>query len=101
MKIHESGLDNKAAGYWDIGTTRYVPMNGGSRSRLPIAYDDIRRYYGFVGMDERLTETISTMGALYKHIGGGIVAAPGTESYINRLLEQSKKWIKPVAEEGS
>lgn len=94
MIIHESSADARGAGRWEMGTTRYVPLGGGSRSRLPIGYGDVRRYYGFVGMDEKLTPDLSTIAALYSYLGGSVVLTTETASYIGRLLEQSKKWIK-------
>jgi len=72
MKIHPMQHDKAGAGRWDKATGRYVPMGGGSRMRLPLNDGDpnIRRYYGLVGMDEKLTEDLSTMAALYAHMGG-------------------------------
>lgn len=97
MVIHDNAIDIKGAGRWDVGTTRYVPFGGGSKSRLPVGYDDIPRYYGFVGMDEKLTGSLNTMAALYHHLGGAILLTPDTAAYITRLLEQSAKWMQPVS----
>ena len=97
MIIHDYKFDDRGGGRWEVNTTRYVPMNGGSRSRLPIrhpGYEDIRRYYGAVGMSEGLAEKISTMAELYRYLGGGIMVTAQTEAYIGRLVEQSKKWMQ-------
>lgn len=101
MIIHDYAFDERGGGRWEVNTTRYLPVNGGSRSRLPLKYpgfEDIRRYYGGIGMSEGLTENIRTMADLYKYLGGGIMVTPQTESYINRLLEQSKKWMQSAVE---
>ena len=97
MKFYDAQTELKGLGTWDSGTTRYVPVSGGSRSRLPViynTYEDIRRYYGGVGMSEGLTESIGTMANLYRHIGGGILVSPQTAAYITRLVEQSAKWMQ-------
>lgn len=98
MVIHDPIKDLRGAGQWELNTTRYVPVSGGSRSRLPIGHNGIRRYHGFVGIDEALTEKISTMAALYSRLGGGLPPYP-EGSFVALLLEQAKKWIKPVAAE--
>jgi hypothetical protein len=103
MKFHEAQVEIRGIGVWDARSTRYVPISGGSRSRLATiyrGYEDIRRYHGGVGMSEGLTESIGTMGNLYKHIGGGIMVTPQTAAYISRLVEQSAKWMKGSIENG-
>ncbi|MCZ6532551.1 MAG: hypothetical protein O7A08_06270 [SAR324 cluster bacterium] len=45
-------------------------------------------------MDEKLTPDLSTIAALYSYLGGSVVLTTETASYIGRLLELSKKWIK-------
>ncbi len=98
MVIHEQTKDLRGAGRWEQKTTRYVPISGGSRSRLSIGSNGIRRYHGFVGIDEALTESIGTMAALFDRLGGGLPAYP-EGSYMALLLAQSKKWIAPPAAE--
>lgn len=98
MVIHDGSRDTRGAGAWDINTTRYVPVSGGSRSRLPVRDNGGRRYHGFVGIDEVLTEKIGTMAALYGRLGGGLPAYP-EGSYMALLILQAKKWIKPAAPE--
>lgn len=97
MVIHEFTLDNRGAGRWEINSTRYVPMAGGSRSRLPIASNGIRRYYGFVGIDEKLTESVHTMAALYHRLGGGVPPQP-EGSFVGLLLTQARKWMEKPGE---
>ena len=87
MVIHERVHDTSGAGKWDINTTRYVPIYGGSRSRLPIADDpDYRRYPGFVGMDEHLTESIFRLSQLYNLMGGKPIIPPGDEGKFTALI---------------
>ncbi len=91
MVIHDKVLDRLGAGKWDITTTRYVPMTGGSRSRLPIADDpEYRRYPGFVGIDERLTADIFKIAQLYVYLGGKPLIPEGDEGKFTALiLEQT------------
>jgi hypothetical protein len=87
MVIHERTHDQKGAGKWDIGTTRYIPVGGGSRSRLPVADDpDYRRYPGFVGLDDTLSETVYTIATLYGYIKGAAVVLPGQEGTFTQLI---------------
>lgn len=101
MKIHKAEHDAAGAGRWDKITTRYVPMSGGSRSRLPIANpdDNYPRYYGFVGMDEKLTETISTIGALYAHIGGAPTILGGNAGTLASRIQDIKEEQRKTDEE--
>lgn len=96
MVIHERLHDQKGAGKWDLGTTRYIPMQGGSRSRLPVQDDpDYRRYYGFIGVDENQTETLYTIPALYSYLGGAPVVPAGQEGGFTALiLEQTMSRIQ-------
>jgi hypothetical protein len=97
MHIHPAEHDQAGAGRWDKSTTRYVPMGGGSRSRLPIANPDDKypRYHGIVGIDEKLTDTIFTIGALYQHMGGApeiLAGNAGTlASRIQNIVEEQRK----------
>ena len=84
MVIHERVHDQKGAGKWDIGTTRYIPVQGGSRSRLPVQDDpDYRRYFGFVGLDDHLSDAVYQIAALYSHLGG----APREAEQLFALLQ--------------
>ena len=97
MHIHKVQHEMSGAGRWDKSTTRYVPIMGGSRSRLPIGNPDdtYPRYHGFVGMDEKLTESIYTIAALYQHIGGAPLVESGTAgtlaARIQNVVEEQRK----------
>ena len=87
MVIHERSHDLSGAGKWDINTTRYVPVGGGSRSRLPVVDDpDYRRYHGYVGIDEYLTPDIFRVAQLYAWLGGRPVIPPGDEGKFTALI---------------
>jgi len=101
MVIHEKVHDLSGAGKWDIHTTRYVPIYGGSRSRLPIVDDpDYRRYTGFVGMDEHLTPNIYLMSQLYQYLGGKAIIPQGEPGKFTALiLNQATERLEAVAAE--
>ena len=86
MVIHEESHDTSNAGGRHPATGRYVPVTGGSRSRLPIRTGQVPRYHGFVGIDEHLTESISTMAALYSKIGGRAQIPEGKMGEFVKLL---------------
>ncbi|MDH5753250.1 MAG: hypothetical protein OEZ59_12640 [Deltaproteobacteria bacterium] len=87
MVIHEKTPDTTGSGRYDLNTTRYIPVAGGSRSRLPIEdASDIMRYHGFVGIDEGLTESIFRMAVLYNFIGGRPELLPGQEGSFTELI---------------
>ena len=87
MVIHEKVHDTQGAGKWDINTTRYVPIYGGSRSRLPVADDpEYPRYHGYVGIDEYLTESIYRISQLYDYMGGKPIIPPGDEGKFTALI---------------
>jgi len=87
MVIHEHERDTTGGGKWDIHTTRYVPIYGGSRSRLPV-YDDpeYRRYPGFVGIDEFLTPNIFLISTLYHYMGGKPIIPQGDAGKFTALI---------------
>lgn len=101
MVIHERTHDKPGAGKWDINTTRYVPVYGGSRSRLPVADDpDYRRYPGFVGIDEHLTPDIYRIAQLYAYIGGKPIIPPGEEGkFTAMILGQTEERLEAAAAE--
>ena len=86
MVIHEDPQDTSGAGGRHRESGRYIPVTGGSRSRLPIRTGKTPRYYGFVGIDEHLTESISTMAALYSKIGGRAQIPEGKVGEFVKLL---------------
>ncbi len=101
MVIHDRVLDSKGVGKWDIGTTRYIPVSGGSRSRLPV-HDDpaYRRYFGFVGISEELTADIFTLPALYAYLGGAPVVHEGHGSvFVKLILDETLKHLQAGEEE--
>ncbi|HEX7926878.1 MAG TPA: hypothetical protein VF678_04740 [bacterium] len=72
------GKDVRGSGKWDAGTGRYIPVGGGSRSRVPIRDDaDIPRYTGMMGIDPEQSSGIQTLGALYSHMGGNAIVQSG------------------------
>ena len=90
MVIHDRESDMKGAGKWDFATGRYIPLSGGSRSRLPL-WDDKNypRYGGFVGVDEHLSDTLYTMPALYAYLGGAAGVIEGHGSVFVGLIHQA------------
>jgi hypothetical protein len=90
MKIHKAKVEMHGAGRWDKATGRYVPLHGGSRTRLPVfgGDSDIPRYCGFVPLDEKLTEEISTIKALYQHIGGAPKIDGGKVGTLAALIQE-------------
>ena len=70
---HTDGSERQASrvgGRRDLATGRYIPMMGGSRSKLSAAGGEYPRYEGSIGIDKGLAAKISTMEALYHHMGG-------------------------------
>ena len=100
MVIHEKVRDVTGQGRWDLNTTRYVPVGGGSRSRLPIADDpDYRRYPGFVGIDEHLTPDIFQVAQLYALLGGKPIIPEGGEGTFTALiLDEGMAHLEQTAE---
>ena len=100
-KIHPSISDRKGRGKWDMDTTRYIPFQGGSRSRLPVADDThIPRYEGGVGVDDRLSHEVGPrISGLYHKIGGApTLSEDALGRYIRSRLELSMAWIKALQE---
>ena len=97
MILHEKPIQAEGAGSWDGKTGRYIPMGGGSRSRLPIQDDPkIRRYHGLVGIDEHLSESIGRISALYAHIGGATAVMGGKEGeFVQMLMDAKRPAVKP------
>jgi len=101
MMIHQGERDVAGAGSRDKATGRYIPMSGGNRSRLPV-YDldsKIPRYVGFVGVDEHLTESIGTVRALYKHMGGAPKIAAGDAGMLTARIQSVMEEQRKAAEE--
>jgi hypothetical protein len=87
MTIHERQDDSKGLGKRDRKTGRYIPIQGGSRTRLPVEDDKrIPRYEGNVGLDAALSETIFTMPTLYAKLGGLPIITAGKTSKLSGLV---------------
>ncbi len=98
MMMHDATYDKRGAGHWDPDTTRYIPWGGGSRSRIAIIdVQSIPRYYGFIGIDERLSEELSSLPKLYHWLQGrpAIPAGPAGP-YVAKLIELSLRWMRPL-----
>ena len=92
--------DVYGGGKWDAGTGRYVPVGGGSRTRVFVADDKhIPRYAGMLGVDPQQGTNIATMGALYSHLGGMSVVKQGAPKFLAEIAER-KPVIKVEAEDG-
>jgi hypothetical protein len=91
--VQEGVKDVTGRGKWDGKTGRYIPMGGGSRSRVPISDDpEIPRYPGMMGIDPDQGEGIQTISALYSHLGGVPVVKPGKASkFLGEILERRPK----------
>lgn len=101
MVIHERIHDQRGAGKWDLGSTRYIPIGGGSRSRLPMQDDpEYPRYYGFVGVDDRLSESLYTISGLYGYLGGAPSVPAGEEGGFTALILEQTRSKLLVAKEG-
>jgi len=101
MMIHERVADSRGIGKWDLGTTRYIPMQGGSRSRLPLQDDpNYPRYVGFVGLDERMSEHLYTIPALYSYLGGSPEVPEGGSSFTALVLNETRAKLMVEKEEG-
>ena len=82
MVIHRRVDDAKSVGKRDARSGRYIPIGGGSRTRLPVSDDPrIPRYLGFVGINPRQSEDIYTLPALYAELdhAARAPAAQGSE----------------------
>ena len=75
-------------GKWDATSTRYIPIGGGSRSRLALSIKNIPPYEGFAGLDRRAANEIDNMASLFEWIGGG---AADTDFNQTRRSEQNRE----------
>jgi hypothetical protein len=70
----------KGSGKTDSGTGRYIPIGGGSRSRIPVSDDKrISRYAGNLGIDAGLSGKIDTLAALYAQLDSKTKRALGSD----------------------
>ena len=84
--------ESRVGGRRDLATGRYIPMTGGSRSKLPAIGRDYPQYAGSIGIDKELTARISTMEALYQYMGGFASYMPGgaLSASIAELVEEAE-----------
>lgn len=71
MDDDEQTYSAYGAGKWDIGTTRYIPIGGGSLSRVKAKSGSIRPYRGFAEIYRQGEEQFDSIKGLYSKIGGG------------------------------
>lgn len=90
MEFHRGTDSARGAGSWERTTLRYMPLTGGSRSRLPLLNDpNIPRYHGFVGVDEHLTAEMGSLSSLYNFLGGRPIIPEGPAGeFLTLVLEQ-------------
>lgn len=69
-------------GKWDAGTGRYVPIGGGSRSRLELAIKGLRPYRGFRGVDSLDTVKIDSISLLYAKLEEGLEKIERGNAYL-------------------
>ena len=84
--------EGRVGGRRDLETGRYIPMMGGSRSKLSAADGEYPRYAGSMGIDKGLAAKISTMEALYHHMGGfpSYMPAGSLSASISELVEEAE-----------
>ena len=90
----EGGGKKKAfspAGKTDEATARYVPIGGGSRSRLKTHDKTIPRYQGFVGVDGSQEKGIATMETLYGKLGGSTKISSQDKAWVNKTLTDEEE----------
>lgn len=99
MVIHSRVPDVRGAGKWDAGTGRYIPVSGGSRTRVPLTDDEhTPRYVGNVGLDAKLTGGIGSMSKLYSQLGGMPVVKGAAGSKLSGLVAE-RRVVIPVGED--
>jgi hypothetical protein len=80
ITIHKRVKDVVGSGKTDKATGRYVPVGGGSRTRIPLADDKrISRYAGNLGVDASLSGKIDSMAALYAQLEAKTKQALGAD----------------------
>lgn len=76
-------------GIWDADTARYIPMGGGSISRLPPEENKIRPYSGFLGVNPSVARKNPTVGDLFRKLGGGAKMSRQDEAFVAAELKKS------------
>jgi len=101
MHFYPRPKERVGVGMFEATTGRYVPLTGGSYSRLSIVDDPaIRRYWGFVGVDESKTADMKSVADLYKYLSGGVYIPEGPAGEFIKLIlatTQNKEGNTPVA----
>lgn len=98
MADDEEVYSARGAGKWDINTNRYVPIGGGSRSRLAMGTKGIRPYGGFSGIDERDANKPESMGGLYARLQGGSRISAQDSAFISARNQVEKGASEPPLE---
>lgn len=71
-------------GKWNAKTKRYIPIGGGSRSRLPLEIKGLRPYRGFAGVDTAQDPVIDSIDKLYAKMEEGLEKINQSEAYLAR-----------------
>lgn len=90
MAKDEPTFGAHGVGKWDVGTNRYIPLSGGSRSRLPMDTKGIRPYRGFSGVDERVENEIDDIGTLYSKLKGGSRITSQDAAFLELAIEEEE-----------
>lgn len=98
MADDEEVYSAHGAGKWDINTNRYVPIGGGSRSRLAMGTKGIRPYGGFSGIDEKDANKPESMGGLYARLQGGSRISAQDSAFISARNQVEKDASEPPLE---
>ena len=88
MADDEDTTGSGGGGKWDVNTNRYIPMGGGSRSKLPLKIKGIRPYQGFTGIDRPEERKLDTVEDLILEMGGGSRISAQDESYLNSVIKK-------------
>ena len=91
--MDDDELENSAhgAGKWDIGTSRYIPIGGGSRSRVEEHAGSIRPYLGFAGLYRKGEEKFDSIKGLYSKIGGGSRITAQDRAYVAVTIDPKEE----------
>ena len=101
MQFYNKPTEKFNAGLKDYTTGRYIPMGGGTSSRLSYLDDpEIRRYWGFVGIDESKSYEMPTIVELIRYLSGGVYIPEGPAGeFIKLILAQAHNWDKELLDE--
>lgn len=85
MADGEQTYSARRIGGWDTETKRYVPMGGGSRSRLELTIKGLRPYRGFSGVDSLDKVKIDSIATLYAKLDQGLQRIAQSNAYLSAL----------------